>query len=128
MWVTVAVMAIHGLIRLKKFVSRITTKLWNQFCFRLHLMLYAYVQRFYVIDKKFLGGELNKAWLSEANHHQSREINPLWSWFRVIHMIFEWSSSSFIVIVTRTHHRPCLVPKIFKILRHIESCGTCIKH
>ena len=28
--------------------------------------------------------------------------------------------------------RPCLVPtkiqKLFKILRHIESCGTCMKH
>jgi len=26
------------------------------------------------------------------------------------------------------HFRPCLVSKIFKIPRHIESCGICMVH
>jgi hypothetical protein len=79
MLVIVAIMTNHGLIRLKKFVSRFTTKLCNctsfaclinytfflsannVFICHLHLMLHACVERFDGISEKFLCEELNKA-------------------------------------------------------------------
>ena len=61
MWVIVALKANHRLIRLKRFVSRFSTKLCNYFIFYLHLMFHACVQRLDGMDEIFLGGELNRA-------------------------------------------------------------------
>jgi len=63
MFVIVAIMANYGLIKLKRFVSRFTTKLCNLF-FRLYLMLHTCVKKFDEMYKKFFGGKLNKALVS----------------------------------------------------------------
>jgi hypothetical protein len=51
MWVTEALKANYGVIRLKRSVSRFST---NQFIFYLHLMFHECVQRFDGMDKIFL--------------------------------------------------------------------------
>jgi len=58
---TVALKANHGQTRLKRFVSRFSTKLCNYFIFYLLLIFYACVQRFDVMYENFLGRKLNRA-------------------------------------------------------------------
>ena len=55
MWVTVALMANHELIRLKRFVSQFPPNCAISFYFYLYLMFYAYIQRFDVmfLEKTF---------------------------------------------------------------------------
>jgi len=61
MWVTVALKANHGVTRLKRFVSRFSTKLCNLFIFLSTFNIPFMCQRFDRMDEKFLGGELNRA-------------------------------------------------------------------
>ena len=76
MFVIVAIMANHGLIRLKRFISWFTTKLCNSF-FHLYLMLHACIKRIDVMSEKFLGKELNKALIEGC----AITITPsLWTW------------------------------------------------